>query len=70
MGTKSYQINAVIVANGLSDMVQGMRKKPDGSKPDELKLRLKDYASVICILTSAMEASQFRKFFRVHRRLK
>ena len=53
-----FQINAVLIASGIDDVVKGTRVKPEEIDAQHLKIWVKDDAKAMFLISSAMEASQ------------
>ena len=54
----NFQINAILVATGIDDVVKGTRIKPEEIDVQALRSWVKDDARAMFLISSAMEASQ------------
>lgn len=53
-----FQLNAVLIAHDLLDIVKGTRKKPDSADSEDAKQWVKDNAKATYVISSALEPSQ------------
>ena len=53
-----FQINAVLIASGIDDVVMGTRVKPEEIDVQHMKTWVKDDAKAMFLISSAMKASQ------------